>query len=151
MGEVGAGRARGQAESQREVRTIRTARLQGQDDRESQDMEERSFQFAVAVVRLGTELSDHAPRKLLDRIVGLGTDLGADVAEAFASHSRRTYLSRLESARRISREMGYWLKLLIGAELAGADTVRPFLDEAHALHTILTTLCSRVRQEVESD
>ncbi len=135
---------------QREGLSIRIARIQGQDDRDPRDVEERSFQFAVAVVQLLALLPANAPRHVVDRVAGLSTDIGADVAEAFNCHSKRTHLSRLESARRASRELGYWLRLIIGAELASPETIRPFLDEAHALHTMMTALCSAARQETES-
>ncbi len=133
---------------------MRTSRLQQGGhvgDSETRELEARSFEFAAAVIRLVQHFPADTPRPLGEQIVAMAAGLGTDIAEAGATHSKRTHLNRLESARRLSREVSYWMRLVVAAELVSPDTMRPFLDEAHALFQALTQLCARLHQEGDAD
>jgi four helix bundle protein len=114
------------------------------------DIEHQSYDFACAVVHLIRELGNDLPQHLAQRILEFGTSIGADVADAEATTSKRAQLKGFEEARRASRKVGYWLKLLIDAEIADAESIRPYLEEAHDLHTTLTSICVRARQVIDS-
>jgi len=128
---------------------MRTPRSSGEDN-EGRDLEARSFEFAVAVVRLAAQLPERTPAALTERLVQLGTGIGADVHEAYASHGRRTHLTRLESARRASREIDYWLRLLGGSDLVALHALEPFLSESRNLHALLTNLCALTREDLKT-
>ena len=76
-------------------------------------------------------------------------ELGANVAEAAASQSRRYSLKRYDAARRQSRELVYWFRLAAAsAEPPDPATYKPFIDECRVLTEMLTQQCQLIRNEL---
>jgi four helix bundle protein len=81
---------------------------------ERQDIKERTFQFAVRIVRLCERLDQlSGVWKLLGRqLLKAGTSIGANVEEAQAGQSRADFISKYNIALKEARESVYWLRLL---------------------------------------
>ena len=80
-------------------------------------IEEKSFQFAVRIVKLHrfltTEKSEHTLSKQLLRC---GTSIGANVAEAQNGQSLADFTSKMNIALKEATETKYWLRLLQAAD-----------------------------------
>ncbi|MFW6135663.1 MAG: four helix bundle protein [Chloroflexota bacterium] len=77
------------------------------------DIRERSFQFAVEVIRAVRRLpSDPATRVVAHQLVKAATSVGANVEEADGAESRRDFIHKLSIARKEARETRYWLRLV---------------------------------------
>lgn len=127
---------------------IRTTRLERAAERERRNIDQRSFEFAAAVVRLARSLPENVPAHVVSRVVQIGTDVGAFVDEAKRSTSRRRHLANMTAARRECGRIDYWLRLLAAAEAVPAETVEPFLAEAQYLFALLTDICIYARQHL---
>ena len=78
------------------------------------DIRERTFQFALEVVRL-CRMLDERPgvgRTLGRQLLRSGTSIGANVEEAQAGQSRADFVSKYAIALKEARETIYWLRLL---------------------------------------
>src|SRR5712692_1502691 len=86
---------------------------------EPQEICERTFQFAVRVVKLCQFLEEDSgvSRTLAGQLLRAGTSVGANVEEAQAGHSRADFISKMGIALREGRETHYWLRLLEAAEI----------------------------------
>jgi four helix bundle protein len=115
------------------------------------DLGERAFEFAIQVVQLVREIEATAPQALVEKILILGTEMGADIHEALATSSRRLALSKMTSARHASSEIGYWFKLLGATQILSLETVRPFLDEAFEINKAVTAICVKTHNELERE
>ena len=76
-------------------------------------VEEKSFQFAIRIVRLYRYL--HSEKKefvLSKQLLRSGTSIGANVAEAQQAQSRADFLSKINIALKEAAEAEYWLRLL---------------------------------------
>lgn len=120
-------------------------------ERERRDIERRTFEFAVAVVRMARQWPADLPRHVADQVVRLGTNIGAQVSEAQASSSRRRHLHCMNEARRDSAELPYWLRLLVAGEFVTDDAVHPFLEEVQRIHGVLVEICLLARQNLETE
>lgn len=87
----------------------------------------------------------------MEKVLLLGTEIGANIHEASATTSRRQALAKMTSARSASSEIGYWLRLLSAAQVLSMDTIRPYLDEAHELHIAVGAVCIKLHQDLEKD
>jgi four helix bundle protein len=78
------------------------------------DIKERTFSFALEIVRLCQSL-DSRPgsfRTLIQQLLRSGTSVGANVEEAQAGQNQADFISKYNIALKEARETLYWLRLL---------------------------------------
>jgi len=106
------------------------------------DIRERTFEFAVRIVRLCRELdkSVGVGRTLSKQLLRAGTSVGANVEEAQAGQSKADFISKNAIALKEARECHYWLRLLIAAEVLTEKRLAELRDEATELAKILAAI-----------
>ena len=76
-------------------------------------IEEKSFQFAIRIVKLSQYLRSSKQDFVLSKqVLRSGTSIGANVAEAQQAQSRADFISKLEIALKETSETKYWIRLL---------------------------------------
>ena len=76
-------------------------------------IEEKSFQFAVRIVKLCRYLCDEKKEFILSKqLLRAGTSIGANIAESQQAQSRPDFISKLCIALKEASETNYWLRLL---------------------------------------
>ena len=82
-----------------------------QDTRDIQDVRERTFEFAVRIIKLCQHLDKTAgvPRTLSNQLLKAGTSVGANVEEAKGGQSRADFISKNAIALKEARETHFWL------------------------------------------
>jgi four helix bundle protein len=110
------------------------------------DIAERTFRFAVRIVKLVHAM----PRSVAGGVIGrqvmrAGTSVGANVEEAQAASSAKEFSRRMEIAQSEAREVLYWLRLISECELAPKKRLAELLQEADELVRIITTIAKRSR------
>lgn len=109
------------------------------------DIKERSFEFAVRVVKLSQSL-DATPgvsRTLAIQLPRAGTSIGANIEEANGSQSKADFTAKMYIACKEARETHYWLRLLIATDLVEVTKLNPLLDECNQIVAILTTIVKK--------
>ena len=103
---------------------------------------ERSFEFAVRVVRLCRflETQDRVSRTLANQLLRAGTSIGANIEEAQAGQSKADFTAKMAIARKEARETLYWLKLLKASEIIEVEKLGGITKEADELVRILTSI-----------
>lgn len=109
-------------------------------DRRRMDIQERTFQFAVRVVRLVGRL----PRTVAGievgrQLVRAATSVGANVEEADAAESKRDFVHKMKIAHKEAREARYWLEI-VQAALLDDDEVRDLIRESNELVHIIQAI-----------
>lgn len=114
-----------------------------------QDIKQRSFEFAVRIIRLCIELekTPGSPRLLANQLLRSGTSIGANIEEANGSQSRADFTAKMYISCKESRETHYWLRLLSETEILPKDRLTSILDEANQLIAILTTIVKKSRKK----
>src|SRR4051794_12685949 len=105
-----------------------------------QDLRERTFRFACAIVRFSRELSKEpgVVRNIACQLADAATSVGSNLEEAKAAYSRRDFAAKNAISLKEMRETRYWLRLVLHCNLAPADSVQPLLSEANELTAMLT-------------
>ena len=81
-------------------------------------LHQRSFEFAVRVVKLARFLSVKKQDWVLARqILRSGTSIGANIRESRFAQSKADFISKLSIALKESSETQYWLELLSATAL----------------------------------
>jgi four helix bundle protein len=82
------------------------------------DIRERTFQFAVRVIRAVRRLpKDAATRVVAYQLVKSATSVGANVEEADSAESTRDFIHKTSISRKEARESRYWLRVVRAAIL----------------------------------
>ena len=103
---------------------------------------ERSFEFAVRVVRLCRFLDeqDRSTRTLASQLIRSGTSIGANIEEAQPGQSKADFIAKMSISRKEARETLYWLRLLKAADIVEASKFDDITKEADELVRILTSI-----------
>lgn len=108
------------------------------------NIQERSFEFGVRVVRL----VDRLPRttagiKIGQQLIDAGTSVGANMQEADAAESRKDFIHKTGIALKEAKESHYWLRLVDVTLLPKDGEVQALLQEARELSLILGAIKSK--------
>lgn len=107
---------------------------------------DRSFAFAVGMVRLCRKLSQNKEFVISRQLLKSGTSIGANIEEAIAASSKRDFAYRMSFACRECRETRYWLRLIQATSLL-EDDVSQWIDESTELIMILTKIVKTSGEE----
>ncbi len=106
------------------------------------DIRERTFVFAVKIVKLAERLNEAGGVGwvLSKQILRSGTSIGANLEEARAGESRADFIHKVSIALKEARETRYWLRLLVASNVVKPVDVRDLIKEAEALTSILAAI-----------
>lgn len=109
---------------------------------EAQNIQDRSFEFALRIVRLHESLCTKvgAARVIARQLLKSGTSIGANLEEASAAQTKPDFVTKCSIAAKEARETRYWLRLLTGCKSVEAERVAPLVIEAGEIVAILTTI-----------
>src|SRR5436190_23766547 len=118
------------------------------DKKKPFDIVERTFRFALAVVRLCKECErrNNSARTLARQVLRSGTSIGANVEEAQAGQSRADFISKYAIALKEARETRYWLRLLIDSGKCPVESGSPLCQEAEELKRIIAAIIVKTKQ-----
>ena len=108
-------------------------------DSHPRDIKERTFEFAVAVVRLcrGLEAQSGVAGVLSRQLLRSATSIGANVEEAQAGQSRADFVSKYAIALKEARETSYWLRLLAASDNTSDGKHGELMNEATEIAKII--------------
>lgn len=118
------------------------------EQRKGQDICERTFAFAVRVVKLCRFLNKvpDIDRTLVKQLMRAGTSVGANVEEAQAAQSDPDFIHKYGIALKEARETNYWLRLLVASECVPEQRVVELITEASELTRILAAIIISTRK-----
>jgi four helix bundle protein len=112
----------------------------------SNPIREKSFEFALEVVRLCQSLNRKREYVISKQLMRSGTAIGAMVEESVAAESRRDFLHKMSIALKEAREVHYWLRLLDASGLVPGFDVTQQLSAADELVSLLTAITRTVKE-----
>ena len=115
------------------------------------DIQDRTFEFAVRVVRL----VDRLPRTVASveigrQVVRSATSVRSNMEEADAAEAKQDFIHKMSVAHKEARETRYWLRVIQAALLEADDEVQVLIQESDELVRILYTIIKNARQSPRS-
>src|SRR5687768_15047566 len=110
-----------------------------------QSIQDRSFEFALRIVRLHDYLFTKrgAARVIARQLLNSGTSVGANLEEATAAQSKPDFISKCSIAAKEARETRYWLRLLTACKSIPTQRIAPLVQEAGEIVAIVTTIVKK--------
>lgn len=107
---------------------------------------EKSFQFAVRVVKLCKHLRSSKKEYILSKqLLRAGTSIGANVAEAQQAQSKADFISKFNIALKEATETKYWLKLLHATEYLSDFEFHSIIADCVEVEKILVSIVKSSR------
>lgn len=118
------------------------------EERRPPDIKERTFSFAVEIVRFCDALDSQrgTVRTLGRHLLRAGTSVGANVEEAQAGQSRADFISKYSIALKEARESIYWLRLLKTTGMCADGQPETLRQEAEQIARIIGSIIVNTRK-----
>ena len=115
------------------------------------DIQERTFEFSVAVVGFcrATWYGHDVTRVLVRQLLKAATSVGANMEEADGGQTPADFIAKVAIAKKESKEAVYWLRLLAATDPAVASKVPPLLDEAKQIAAIVSTILRNAEENLK--
>lgn len=102
---------------------------------------DKSFAFAVRIVRLSRLLADERREYVLSKqLLRSGTAIGALVREAEHAESKADFIHKMAIAQKEANESGYWLELLRESGLLSQKEFESIFSDQVAIGKILASI-----------
>ena len=114
----------------------------------SNPIEEKSFAFAVRVVRLYRYLTEEKKEYVISKqFLRSGTSIGANVSEAERGQSKADFASKMAIALKEANESEYWLRLLYAGEYLNEAEFTSMSRDVNELISLLVAICKSVSKD----
>ena len=107
-------------------------------DKDTKDIDVKSFAFAVKIVKLCAKLQKKPEAALCRPLLSCGTGVGALVAEASQAQGRPDFYAKINVALIECSKTLYWLRLLKESDCLTEAEQAPILLECVELERVLT-------------
>jgi four helix bundle protein len=112
----------------------------------SQDLCDRTIQFALRILRLADALPKTVGgRTVSAQIARSGTSVAANYRAALRGKSRADFINKITIVLEEADETEFWLELVERSEFLPAERIRPLLEEASELVRIFNATRSTAR------
>ena len=103
------------------------------------DLRQRTYAFALAIIKLGHAVNDRSDswRVLYNQLLRCGTSISANVIEARSGSSRRDFVNFYNHALKLANESMFWLGLIRDSAVLQRGQVDPLITEADELARML--------------
>jgi len=117
-------------------------------DTKSQQLENRTLQFSVRVIKHCARLKQPVLRSVTDQLIRAATSIGANYAEANNAASKVDFRAKIFIAKKEAAEARYWLSILV--ELGDSTQEVSYLkEESQGLLMTFQKIISTLRQTKE--
>ena len=116
------------------------------------DIVERTFEFAVRIIRLCGKLDERPGigRVMMSQILRAGTSVPANVEETQAAQSKADFISKMSIALKEARETHLRLRLLAPAKLLPETQLQPLIQEADEIKRVIGAIIVSTKRGGES-
>ena len=117
-------------------------------EEKGRDLRERTKEYALRIIRLYGTL----PRTTEAQVIGKQllrsrTSVGANYREAYRALSTAEFIAKCGVSLQEIEESGYWLELLIDAEIVPGSKLTNLQDETNQLLAIFTTISKKAKSQ----
>ena len=107
----------------------------------SKNLETRTLEFAVGIIRLSTTLPNTPESKVVrNQITKSGTSIGANYREANRARSKADFKNKIKICRSEASETQYWINVIAEAKWLSWEKLRSSHDECSELLAIFTSI-----------
>ena len=110
-------------------------------ERPRYDLDERTAKFGESIIDFAKKIPlSPVTRRLIDQLVGAGTSVGANYAEADDAVSKKEFRNKIGTCKKEAREAKFFIRMVVRAVPELRDEAKPLWREAKELHLIFAKI-----------
>ncbi len=107
----------------------------------AQNLEKRTREFAVAIIRLSSQLPKTPEGQVVkNQITKAGTSVGANYREANRARSKADFRNKIKICESEASETQYWLELISDLDWLPKEEIEPIFMECSELLALFTSI-----------
>ena len=110
---------------------------------------DKSFDFAVDIVKLYLRLKNEKEYILSNQLVRSATSIGANITEAQYAESKKDFISKMNISLKEANESEYWLKLLAKAGIINDEEFKLYYQACLEIKSILINIVKSSRESLK--
>ena len=111
---------------------------------------DKSFDFAVRIIRLYKYLSDEKKEYVLSKqLLRSGTSIGANIQEGLQGQSKKDFLMKMNISLKEASETKYWLRLLRAADYLTEKEQKSIFEDCIELEKMLTSIVKTTSENIK--
>jgi four helix bundle protein len=115
-------------------------------------LKDKSFRFALRIVRLARFLSSNRKEYVLNKqLLRSGTSIGALISEAEFAQSKSDFVHKLSIALKEANETRYWLKLLHCGDYLTEKMYKSLLPDIDELIKLLVSSIKTAKSNIKAN
>jgi len=119
----------------------------GRGVKEDNIIREKSYQFALRVIKLYQYITDKKFDNALGKqVLRSGTSIGALVEEAIQGESRMDFIHKLSIANKEANETLYWLRLLKDSDIISEKPALSMIKDCTEIIKLLTSIINTTKR-----
>jgi len=104
---------------------------------------------AITVYRHLRKMRDEEAWVMGRQLLRSGTSIGANLVEADAAETTKDFIHKCRISLKETRESGYWLRLIVLANIVKADRLADIADETDQLTAIIVSIINNTEGKDE--
>jgi len=114
-----------------------------------QDIEERTFKFAVWVIKMVLQLPNNvATWKIGGQVIKSSTSVNSNIVQARAGISKKDFVNHMRIVLKEAKETKRWLDMIIAVELATEQRMLLLINENEEIICILVAI---IKKSINND
>lgn len=110
----------------------------------AKDLEKRTRQFAVRIIKLSTKLPNTPEGRVVrNQITKAGTSIGANYREANRARSKADFRNKIKICESESSETQFWLQVITEIKWLKWEEIKADYDECSELLALFTSIGSK--------
>ena len=106
-----------------------------------QDIEERTFNFAVRVIKMVLKLPNNSATWIIGKqVIDSATSTNSNVCQARSGVSKKDFINHMKIARKEAKETYRWLQMIVASGLTSQIKIQSLLEENEEIIKILVTI-----------
>lgn len=115
-------------------------------DKNYQDIEERTFEFSVRVIKMVLKLPNNVVSwKIGGQIISSSTSVNSNIVQARAGISKKDFVNHMRIALKEAKETKRWLDMIVAAELATENKMQLLIKENLEIIYILVSIVKKAQ------
>ncbi len=113
---------------------------------------EKSFRFAVRIVKLGQFLTNEKKEFILSRqIIKSGTSIGANIEEADGGQSKADFIAKCQISYKEAKETKYWIRLLEETGYINPPLSNSLLNDCQEIIRIIQSILKTTKENLRNE
>ena len=115
--------------------------MQKEENKNYQDIDERTFKFAVRVIKMTLQLPNNPPSWIIGKqIIKSSTSINSNVVHARAGVSRKDFINHYRIALKEAKETKKWLEMIVAVNLVKKKRMDLLINENEEIICILVAI-----------